>query len=515
MCWIYARISEDPREQRRGVERQLRDLRTYAQQQGWEVRGEFHDNDLSAFKEEDRPGYNDLMHAMTMEMPQVRGEGRRGVILALHSSRVWRRAVQRAQAIDDLQQAKACVAFETGGFFDMTKATDRSMLRQLGEADTQESEVKAERVAREALARAEEGRTNGAVLYGWRRVYDLDDRGRRVGFHDVEHEEQAPIVREVVNRLARMETLRSITEDLNRREVPPPGAHLVMRKKRRAQGNEDGSRWNKTSVKKLALRPANAGIRMHHGTPYPAAWPALVDKDVWQRVKDMLENPKLGIPRNPEEDKAARSLDGHRKHMLSWGIGECGPCGSVLKVTKKGKARSSLYVCDGKGCTGRSEEYVDAWVGAVVVARLTRPDAVEVFGGDDSAAQDALGQAERLRKRLEEAAEEYADGILTRPQLSRITVRLKERIAAFEEEAKRLRPRLPLDTMGELLGVPLEVAEAAWEALTVVQKRKVLEVLNIKVRILPTGRRGPGFDPDFVQVLAQDGTPFAEYAPAA
>ncbi|MFD6035742.1 recombinase family protein [Streptomyces griseoincarnatus] len=520
VCWLYARISQDPREQRRGVDRQLRDLRLHAERQGWEIRGDFHDNDLSAFKEEERPGYNNLMRAVALEMPQVRESGMRGVVLALHSSRLWRRAVQRAQAIDDLQQAEACVAFETGGFFDMTKATDRSMLRQVGEADTQESEVKAERVRREAEARAEEGRANGAVLYGWRRVYDIDDRGRRVGFRDVEHEEQAPVVREIIARLGRRETLRSVTEDLNRRGVLPPGAHLVMRKKKRAVGNEDGTRWNKDSVKKVALRPANAGLRQYKETLYPAAWPALVDEAEWRRVVDILKEKKPSVGRRVRDDlehpdKPPLARDSDRKHLLSWGIGECGPCGSVLRVVRKGKARLPLYVCDAKGCTGRSEEYVDAWVASVVVARLTRSDARDVFGGDDSAAQAQVAQAEALTRRLEAAAEDYADGVLTRQQLSKITVRLKEQIASHMEEAKRLRPRLSSDTMGDLLGAPMELAEAAWERLSVVQKRAVLEVLDVKVRILPTVRRGPGFDPEYVQVLAGDGTPFSDYVPAA
>ncbi|MEU0411707.1 recombinase family protein [Streptomyces griseorubiginosus] len=507
-CWIYARISDDPREQRRGVERQLRDLRAHAQQQGWEVRGEFHDNDISAHKDEDRPGYNDLMDAVLAAMPQVRGEGKRGVILGLHPSRLWRRRVERAQAIEDLRQAKACVAFETGGFFDMSKATERSQLANLGESDTLESEVKAERVAREALARAEEGRANGAVQYGWRRVYKFDDRGRQIGFEDVKDETYGPVVEEVIDRLDRAETLISIYEDLNERGVLPPGAHLQFKKKKRAKGNEDGTKWNKTSVKKLALRPANAGLRLHKGELYPAAWPALVPREKWERVVARLTDPSRSVER-----------DGQRKHLLSWGIGECGVCEAVLRVAKRGNRQRGklnlLYVCDApKSCVGRSEEYVDAWVGEVVIARLNLPDAADVFGADEEAAAAERGKAEALRRRLTEAADDYAEGILTREQLTRITNQLKPKIADHEAEAKRLVPQNAA-LLNELVGVSLEAAEAAWGALSVVQKREVLEVLNVRVRILPTGRRGPGFDPDYVEVLAVDGSPFKEYAPAA
>ncbi|MGW5467706.1 recombinase family protein [Streptomyces chartreusis] len=504
-CWLYARISEDPREQERGVQRQLKDLRAHAQTNGWTVRGEFYDNDISAFTEEERPGYNKLMETVLAEMPQVRDEGKRGVILALHSSRVWRRRVQRAQAIDDLKNAQGCVAFETGGFFDMTKATERSLLAQAGEADTQESEVKAERVAREALARAEEGRANGAVAYGWKRVYEYDDKGRRTGFHDVKDEEQAAIVIEIIDRLLNGETLFRVTDDLNLRCVPPPGAHLVMRRKKRARGNEDGALWNKTSVKKIALRPANAGLRKYKDTLYPAAWPALVPKERWEQVVALLTAPERSVRR-----------DANRKYLLSWGIGECGVCDTQLSAKPRGNARKILYVCDSKrGCVGRNAELVEAWVGAVVCARLSQPDAWAVFGPDDERLERLRAALIDLRRRLNEAAEDYADKLLTREQLRTVSAKLKGQIAELEKEIEAATPKLDADMMGGLMGVPLERAEAAWDALDVNQKRKVLEVLNIRVRILPTGRRGPGFDPDFVEVLAGDGTPFADYVAAA
>ncbi|MGA5116872.1 recombinase family protein [Streptomyces pseudogriseolus] len=504
-CWLYARISDDPREQRRGVQRQLKDLRAHAQAHGWVIRGEFTDNDISAYKEEERPGYNELIQEVLIAMPEVRGLGHQGVVLALHPSRLWRRAVDRAQAIETLRQAKMCVAFETGGFFDMTKATDRSQLRQLGESDTLESEVKAERVAREALARAEEGRANGAVQYGWRRVYEYDRAGKPVSFQDEMDPEQAEIVREVIDRLLAGETLFRITEDLNVRGVLPPGANLRMKRKKRAQGNEDGTLWNKTSVKKLALRPANAGLRKHKETLYPAAWPALVPREKWEQVVALLTAPERSVRR-----------DGQRKHLLSWGIGECGVCGSVLAAKPRGNAKKMLYVCDGKtGCTGRSEEYVDAWVGAVVCARLSQPDALEVFGPDEARLERLRAALVVQRTRLTEAADDYADGLLTREQLRTVSQKLKAKIGELEKEIEAATPTLDFELMGPMLGVPLERAETAWDALDVVQKRKVLEVLNVRVRILPTGRRGPGFDPEYVQVLAGDGTPFAEYAPAA
>jgi hypothetical protein len=125
-------------------------------------------------------------------------------------------------------------------------------------------------------------------LYGWGRVHEHDDQNRVVGFHDDEDPTEAGVVREIVDRLVRGEPLRAVTDDLGRRNIPAPGAGRV--RKHRAKGqSEDGSRWNKTSAKKIAIRPTNAGLRIHHrGRPgetvLPAAWPPLIqrdDHDVW------------------------------------------------------------------------------------------------------------------------------------------------------------------------------------------------------------------------------------------
>ncbi|MFE9793510.1 recombinase family protein [Streptomyces goshikiensis] len=481
VAFLYARISEDPRDRRRGVNRQMSDLRTFAEENDWEVGGEYVENDVSAHSGEERPEYDRLM-ADAIEA--AREPGVRVIVVGYHPSRVWRRRVERAQAIEDLRHAKCWVAFESGGLFNMAKASDRSQLANLGESDTAESEVKSERVARAALERAQEGRANGPVAYGWRRQYEYDARGQVDGFHDVEDPEQAAIVRDIVTRLLSGASLISITADLNERGVPAPGAG--MRLKRRAVGqNADGSLWNKTSVKKLALRPANVGLRVHQGVEYKAAWPALITEEQYAQLRNLFA-----------ERAVVRELPGARKHLLTWGeVATCGPCGSVLRVALKGNAtrgrKQSTYVCDASGCVGRNEEALDKYVGKVVVKLLSKPAAADVFRGDDSAALAALERAEGLKARQEAAADDYADGVITREQLRRITAKLAKQITDAQNEARRLRPAFDLDAFKGLVGPG---SEEAWKALLVSQKRRVLDGLGLRLTVQPVARRGPGFD---------------------
>ena len=61
---LYARISEDPLGLERGVGRQIEDGRALAEARGWEVVGEYVDNDITALRGRPRERYADLMAAV-------------------------------------------------------------------------------------------------------------------------------------------------------------------------------------------------------------------------------------------------------------------------------------------------------------------------------------------------------------------------------------------------------------------------------------------------------------------
>ena len=445
---------------------------------------EYSDNDISALKGARREGYEAIMRAVA--------SGEVDKIVVFHTSRLWRNRAERAHGIERLASARVGIVAVKGPDLDLDSAYGRGLAGLIGEFDTLESEIKAERVALAARQRAEEGRANGKVAYGWQRIHTRDDRDRVTGFEDVENPAEAAVVREIVDRLLSGESLRAVTESLNNGGVPAPGAG---QRRKRAPGQEaDGTLWNKTSVKKIALRPANVAIRTHLGVEYPAAWPALISRERHERVKALLTDPVRSVRR-----------DGARKHLLTWGIGECGECGGVLRVARRGNNRwgtkKELYVCNA-GCVGRDERYVDELVSRVVVERLSRADAVEIFAGDDQAAVEEIAKAEKLRARLDLAADDYAAGILTRSQLQRVTASLRPQIEAAERRARELRPALDMS----LLEVAGEHAAEAWERLGVTQRRAILEVLGLRVIVLKTARRGPGFDPETIRIDWKEAT---------
>ncbi len=464
----YARISEDPLGMERGVTGQLADNRDAAPRYALRIVAEFHDDDISALRGAPRPGYNALIAALK--------GGQAKVVVVFQTSRLWRNRSERAEAIGLFGQLGVRIVATKGPHLDFSTAYGRGMAGLLGEFDTMESEVKSERVTGEARRRALEGKANGMVSFGWRREYDQDARGRVRGFRDVVDEHQAAIVREIVDLLLAGKSLKAVTAILNERGEPAPG----------------GKTWIYSGVRKIALRPANIGLRTYRGEVIgPAAWAAIVDEGTHAQVCALLGD-------------AARvtSRSGARRHMLTFNadIAVCGVCADELRVGKVG--RHVLYQCL-KGCVGRNQAKVDDLVSLTLIERFSRPDAAALFARDDSTARQARAEVDELRARLATAADSFADGELTREQLSRINARLLPRIEKADADARRTVPGVGSELIAELIADP----EKTWDGLNdVSQRHAILAAVGIFIRILPT-RRGPGFDMRSVEITWPGSSP--------
>ncbi|MDI9947413.1 recombinase family protein [Rhodococcus sp. IEGM 1302] len=459
---MYARISEDPRGLEYGVSRQREDCEALAAARGWEVVARYSDNDISALKGKERPGYQELMAAAD------RGEFDQ--IIAYGLSRLWRSRQERAAAIGALSEARVGVALVKGSDLDLTSAAGRMYAGILGEFDTAESEIKAERVSRAAQQRAEEGRANGACAYGWTREYSRDAQGRVLSWKDVINEDTAEVVRRIVRDLLAGVTIRAIAANLNEAGIEAPL----------------GGMWIPSSVRKLAIRDLNVGIRRHGSNTYSAAWKPIVDVGDHAKVKALLADPKR------RTQKAAA-----RTHLLTFGIGKCGVCGGVLAVSRKGSKgkKTSLYVCKDRGCVGRREAWVDELVVSTVCARLSRSDALAIFDTDDVESAAAREAVVGLRARLDGAADAYASGQIDTEQLARITAQLRPRIEEAELQAQ---PSVAVPTVVNDLIRAADIREA-WGSLNISQQRAILDALSFQV-VINRARGGPGFKPDSIDI---------------
>jgi site-specific DNA recombinase len=451
----YARISEDPLGLAKGTGRQAEDITTCAAARGVDLREVLVDDDISALGGRHRPAYEQLMKLVAA--------GEVDVVVVYMTSRLWRNRRERAEGIELLARHRVRLLAVKGPDLDLSSAAGRMLAGLLGEVDTHESEQKRERVARAALQRAQEGRPNGCVPYGWSRSFNVDDRGRVTGSVDSEHPEQGPVVREIITKLLAGESLHEVTRSLNARGVPAPAS----------------SSWGKTSVRKIALRPGNAGWRVHHGQVIGrAAWPPLVDQDSHDRVTALLTAP------------GRRSItDGARRRLLTMSIGACGVCRGPLRVAPKGG--HDLYVCHSpRGCVGRRVTWVDELTHDVMEARLRRPDLAAGLLPGTEHLDAARAHVAALSARLDTAADTYAAGSITAEQLTRITAGLQPQLEqARRDLAAALGPAPAL-----LDGLTGDDPAVAWRSLPVTRQRAVMLALGLTVTIQPT-RQGPGFRP--------------------
>ncbi|MGC5246437.1 recombinase family protein [Gordonia sp. DT219] len=463
---IYARISQDVSGKAVGVADQLEHARTFARGRGYQVVAECSDNDVSAFKGADRPGYREVL--------RLARDGQVDRVLVYHLTRMTRNRVERAEFIDAFHAQRVNVSESQGGDYDLSTAAGRSWVDIQGALSTWESEIKSERVTASAARRARAGRPSGNLGYGW------DKHGTGAAATWTEHPHEAAVVREIVDRLLAGESLRGVTEALNTRGEPAPNS----------------ARWGKTSVKKLALREANVAVRIHHrGRPdeerFEGCWPAIVERAKHDKVVALLSA--------SQRRTNGTARPGARRHLLSWGVGECGVCGEKLRaVTRQGRYGRpiDIYVCDGKGCVGRVEQPVDELVRDVVIGRLSMPDALDWLLGDDDEARRWAERVDELSRRMAEAADAFADGAINAEQLRRITARLQPDLDDAQRQRSASVVSLDLDALRPLAG---PTARACWDEMTVAQRRAIVETLQMRV-IVDRGRPGPGFDPETIRI---------------
>jgi site-specific DNA recombinase len=454
---IYTRVSSDPNERGRSVSEQEAECRAVCERNGWTVLAVLSDNDRSAsrYAAKSRPAYRQLIELVDA--------GGCDVLVTWEASRAQRDLAAYA-SLRDLCERRGVLLSYSGRTFDMADADDRFGTGLDALLAERESEQTRKRVLRAVRANAEKGRPHGKLLYGYRREYDPATR-ELIG--QVPDPVTSEVVKEAARRVLAGETPYAVAQDFDRRGIPTP---------------RGGRGWDLTQVKRLCVNRGYAGKRVHQGRVVgDASWPPLLDEATHLALAAKLSDPR----RRTQRDSAV-------KHLLS-GIAVCGVCGGRVRVQKNRGYLS--YLCVDGFHVSRREDYVDAVVEGVTVARLQRPDALDLLTtGGDSAVAAALAEMRELRARLDGFYDEAAAGKLTPAGLSRIETGLLADIEAAERRAQRATfPAVVADTAGP-------DAEARWARLTLPQRREVINTL-MTVRILPAGRGARTFRPGDVQIV--------------
>ena len=444
---VYVRISRDTVGQSLGVQRQLSDCTDLAQTLDWEVVDTYTDNDRSAYKGTPRPEYDRLL--ADLEAGRING------VLAWHPDRLHRSPLELEGYLDLVHRRSIDTHTARAGAWDLSTPSGRLQARVIGSFSRYESEHKADRIARKHEQIATEG-----GYHGGHRPYGFNEDG--ITHRPAEAQVVAEAVRDIVNG----HSIRSIVGRLNNAGTTT------------ATGRE----WSVTRLRNVLLRPRNAGLSVYRGEVVGTGrWDPIVTEDEWRACRAILE----------DKTRISNPAGGGQIKWMGSGLYRCGVCGSSKIRVSKGTTGKPSYRCGAnvdKGKSGahilRIAEPIDAYVSAVLVARLSMPDARDLFTVDDDqgARLDEL-RTERaaLDERIAEAGRMFADGEIDRAALTKITARIAPRLDELDVTIADLSTRTPLAALASGDDV-----QAAWDALDLDRKRVVLDTL-LEVTILKIG----------------------------
>lgn len=465
---IYARISDDREGRQNGVDRQERQCRALADKNGDDVVAVFTDDDRSAYSGKPRPDY--------LKMLAFLRAGHADGAYALAPTRFYRRLDDGLAFFKLIAERGLEVETVKQGRYDLSTAD--------GRRDALRAAVDAQHEAEQISERVRDAKADNLARGEYRggpRPFGYESDGMTI------REDEAQHVRAAIDAVIAGDSLRSLA-----REWAEQGVRTVPRRYKQpdgTRGEPESREWQPTELRKMLLRPRNAGLMEHKGEVVgPAAWPALVPEDRWRACKAILENPER------------RTAPSNLPRWLGSGLYRCGVegCEETLRCSTAGKGSRNAHVPAYRCRTGKHVTRVagplDEHVANLILVRLSRPDARKALVPPPRATEkreDYAATANALRGKLEALAADYAADLITRQQLHDITALTRKRLETVEAQMEAQTQQSVLTSLP--LGSAKIVEE--WPGYHLDKQRAILDAL-MTVTVLPARRGRPqGFQP--------------------
>jgi DNA invertase Pin-like site-specific DNA recombinase len=463
---IYARISQDREGAGLGVERQAKDCHTLARRLGWQVVETFTDNDVSAYSGKPRPGYERMLAGI--------GAGRITGVLAWHTDRLHRSPVELERYIQTCGE-DAGVPTQTvrGGELDLSTPSGRLYARLMGAVARSEAEKLSDRQKAKMAELAQAGKWRGG-----RRPFGYETDGVTVRSHEADE------IAKAYETILAGGSLRGVAADWNSRGV---------------YGTK-GGRWTPGTVRQLLLRVRNVGKvgASADDVVADACWSALVSEETFYAVRSIVTDP------------ARLTHRGTQPRWLGSNLYVCSGCEQPDLRVSGPSSRRRMYRCAARTeaayHVSRQAALLDDYVERVMVERLSRPDAADMLNHAEATDTAALhAEATTLRARLDDLSAAFAEGEVTRSQLSTGTARIRGKLEGVETElaaAAQSSPLIGVAGAGDVAAVWFGTTQDRADGLPLDRRRAIISTLA-SVIVLPA-RRGKyelgEFDPESVRI---------------
>lgn len=455
---IYTRISLAAMGDTTKTDEQERRCREICQQRGWEVADVFTDPSRSAWqRNRRRPGWEALLDGIRA--------GRFTAVVTYWGDRLVRQP-RDLEDLLDLRDVSKVRVVSVAGQYDFDNPEHRMMMRWEVARACNESDT----ISRRTIAGHERRRLQGLTRAG-------GPGGRPYGFASdgvTQIPAEAELIREIARRILGGEGLGQLCRDLNDRRLP----------------TVTGGEWQHGSLRKMIARPRLAGL-MPDETP--AKWEPVLDRGTWEQVRAVTEARGAGFGYTTNS----------RRYLLT-GIATCGTCGRTVAIRHSTRSESLRgYGCINPECARkvhRKVEHADGFVTGHVI---------EILGGEAFAERRAAAavqpgitaeivELERLKEDARQKLENMADLPAT------VWESAARGMARYDEKIALLRGQLVAAPGERLARQYAGITRDRFEDLSLTERRTIVAAL-VSVKILPSRRRGPGFDPTAIDVKAKEG----------
>jgi site-specific DNA recombinase len=493
----YCRISLDRAGGAEGESSQHEENVDLAAEEGREISASYVDNDVSAYKEGDRPEYERLRRDIE--------QGRIASVTFWHANRLHRNIEQASRFMNQCRERGVRLfSVARGGEYNLNRSSGREDFLADTLKGQSESDHRGEQVALARKRQARNGDFGGGVRpYGWGvdtgRVRSVCTNPKAPAME--RHYEDRPVLDMSRHNAEEAAEIRQWADDLLAgvsmaqllRNLAQRGVLTVSQKERRAlrRGGKsvEHSGWNSRSVRQILTHPRTAGHRIHQGRIVKRnVYPEIISEDKRQALITLFSDP------------ARKTSPGNTPRWLGSLIVRCGVCDNGATMTVRLNCRGTpVYRCRTKGHCQTPAEQVDAHLERVIVDRLSRDDVADLV--PDTPQVDVAALRDELRvldERKVEAAQRFAAGGIDGTQLDTITATVDGRRAEIRAQLAEATQNSPLAEFAATTN-----AAEHWESLTLGRKREILKLLPLSATVLPIGR-GRSFTRDHIRIHGPD-----------
>ncbi|MFI6337858.1 recombinase family protein [Streptomyces sp. NPDC050535] len=494
---IYCRLSYAPDGSVEKVERQESDCRELAGRMGWRVsdRHVFPDNSRSAWqRNRHRPQWDAMLKAI--EAGEIDG------LIVYHGDRLIRQPFDLEKLIS-IAESQALRIASPSGTRNLDSPDDRFILRIEAAQACKESDNTSRRVKRGVTARVAKGlpgTAGGKRPYGWGVQTSSRERVDSAG--------ETVTVPVYDTTLPREDEIQFIKAGAERQLAGMAQGAVVRWLNSEGARTTEGNPWTVKSWRNVMLNPRTAGFIEYKGQLHDAAWEGALTVETWEGIRALYresaaQNPYAGRERVHLLTGGAECYQCHRPGASPQ---ECtaaacpGPHVTVRCKPSGGRNRktSRLYYCPSCRSVARNLELMDAYV----EGRTLRLLADKRFAAElDHAIADQSGmevqtQITALETRRDSTREDLKS-LADNPDVDATLALLS--LASFDRKIGELRAQMAMSAKLRRLSRMVGMGRGDWAAQPIDVRSTVVQDL-FRVVILPTARRGPGFDSSSVRL---------------